>query len=172
MEMNKITQLLCLATIALTSSISYADTYCSAVSGQVANAFTDLSNELSSDSKVQLELLGRCSSTNNVCVAVKAPAPSWFSIVEANSFAEIQGKKLDDRDAISSLISTRMKNGSGRCILTRFSGGTALVWVIDGWEVTDKKVRTLNTDNVQLHGETKSPSEITRESEQVGRKLR
>lgn len=170
--MNKITRLLWLAAVVLTSPISYADTYCSAVSEQVSSAFTDLNNELSSDAKMQLELLGRCSSTHSVCVAVQAPAPTWFSIVEANSLAEIRGKKLDDRHAVSSLISIPMTNSSGRCILTRFSGGTALVWTIDGWEMVGKKVRTFNTDYVQLHGEAKSPAEITRESEQIGRKLR
>jgi hypothetical protein len=170
--MNKNIRLIWLITIALTSSVSYAGTYCSAASAQVADAFTDLNNKLSSDSKTQLELLSRCASTHNVCVGVKAAAPRWFNVVEANSLAEIRGKNLDDRDAVSSLISTPMRNGAGRCILTRFSGGTALVWTIDGWEITDKKVRTLNTDNVQLHGEAKSPAEIARESEQAGKKLR
>ena len=131
--MNKITRLLWLAAVTLASPVSYAGTYCSAVFEQVWNAFTDLNNELSSDAKMQLDLLGRCSSTHNICVAVQAPAPIWFNIVEANSLAEIRGKKLDDYHAVSSLVSIPMTNGSGRCILTRFSGGTALVWTIDGW---------------------------------------
>lgn len=170
--MNKITRLLWFAAAALTSPVSYAGTYCSAVSKQVSNAFTDLNNELSSDARIQLELLGRCSSTHNVCVAVQAPAPTWFGLVEANSLAEIRGKRFNDHQAVSSLVSIPMTSSSGRCILTRFSGGTALVWTIDGWEVAGKKVRTFNTDHVQLHGEAKSPAEITRESEQAGRKLR
>lgn len=156
----------------IAASVSHAATYCSAAFGQVANAFTDFKHELSDESKAQLELLGRCSGTHNVCVTVDAPAPAQFNIVEANSLAEIQGKKLDDREAVSSLIFIPMKNGAGRCILTRFSGGTASVWVVHGWEITGKKVRRLNTDNADLYGEIKSPAEITRESEQVGKKLR
>jgi hypothetical protein len=170
--MKKITHLLWLAAVALTSPISYAGTHCSAISEQVSNAFTDINNVISSEEKAQLELLDRCSKAHNVCVTVQATAPTWFSIIEANSLAEIRVKKLNDRYAVSSLISIPMANDSGRCILTRFSGGTALAWVIDGWEVAGKNVRTLNTDYVQLHGETKSPAEITRESEQAGKKLR
>lgn len=172
--MNKAIYLLSGAVVAFAFSAmpAMAGSSCTAISDQMENVFSDIHNKISEENRTQISLLKDCAAQHMLCVIVEASAPKWLEIIKGNTTQDFSRKVIGDRHAISLLTFVPIQTGRGRCVLSRFGGGTASVWTIDAWEITGGKARTLNTDRTELRGEFKSPEELIRESEKVVRSLR
>lgn len=148
----------------------YAGPLCATLHKQLANAFADIHGNISESDQMQFTLLQTCAKRHNLCIVVQAPSPKWFDIVSADTRQAVVKMDKGQR-AVSSLSSVRSRQDRKLCVLSRFGGGTASVWTIDAWENKDGVVRTLDTDMVELHGESKTPTELIREVENAARKI-
>jgi hypothetical protein len=172
--MGKRNYILCGALLALAFGKSSAmeRQSCIAVLDQIDNVFSDIHQKISEESQMQITLLKDCVPRYTLCVVVEAPSPKWVDIVKANRARDLTKMVIGEHHAISSLTFVPIQRGRGRCVLSRFGGGTSSVWTIDAWEIAGGKTRVLNTDRAELRGEFKSPEELIRESEKVGRSLK
>lgn len=149
------------------SPITSAAPFCASLNQQLTKTFEDIYGKVSDSDRLQLSLLEPCAKRHNFCVIVQAPSPRWFDIAKGNTQQDLVDLNKDNRRAVSSLSSITSKDGRKLCLLSRFGGGTASVWTIDGWESKNSLVRNLDTDMVELRGEYKKPADLLLEVKKV-----
>ncbi|MFL6676159.1 MAG: hypothetical protein ACJ8LG_23055 [Massilia sp.] len=140
------------------ANISYAAS-CADVWQLVTHSFSDYNGVISDDSKLQLQLLADCTKIEKFCVIGERPSAGRYEIISGDTI-EALGKNKKGLISVSGTAIVHTRKYENVCVLVRYSGGSAAAWLTKAWALNVGNPARLNTDNVEINGDTLSPSEL------------